>query len=104
MTTTAGDPMLELEYPKAFAEAFASTMPVDSKRFRYLHLSGGMVERDQEKSLWMKGSMRKIKVGDYCSFVTPCAQIAVRMIRGKLPNVLTLRRAEEKFKCLNSPR
>ncbi|KAI4624664.1 hypothetical protein J4E83_004340 [Alternaria metachromatica] len=61
MTTTAGDPMLELEYPKAFAEAFASTMPVDSKRFRYLHLSGGMVERDQEKSLWMKGSMRKIK-------------------------------------------
>ena len=94
--------MLELEYPKAFAEAFASTMPVDSKPFRYLHLSGGMVERDQEKSLWMQGSMRKIKVGAYCSFVMPCAHVAVRVIRGKLPKVLTLRRAEEKFKCLNS--
>jgi hypothetical protein len=66
MTTTAGDPLLELDYPRAFAEAFASTMPVGAKPFRYLHLSGGMVERDQERSLWMKGSMRKIKVSDYC--------------------------------------
>lgn len=65
MTTTAGNPVLELEYPKAFAEAFASTMPVGAKPFRYLHLSGGMVERDQDRSLWMKGSMRKTKVGDY---------------------------------------
>lgn len=64
MTTTAGNPVLELEYPKAFAEAFASTMPVGAKLFRYLHLSGGMVERDQDRSLWMKGSMRKTKVGD----------------------------------------
>ncbi|CAN9133670.1 unnamed protein product [Alternaria alternata] len=61
MTTTAGNPVLELEYPKAFAEAFASTMTVGAKPFRYLHLSGGMVERDQDRSLWMKGSMRKTK-------------------------------------------
>jgi hypothetical protein len=100
MTTTAGDPLLELEYPRAFAEAFASTMTVGSKRFRYLHLSGGMVERDQEKSLWMKGSVRKTKVGDSCSVVRPRAYIAARANRNELSEVLTLRRAEEKFKCL----
>jgi hypothetical protein len=62
MTTTAGDPLLELEYPKAFADAFMSTMAKSGNRFRYLHLSGGMVERDQNRTLWMKSSMRKIKV------------------------------------------
>ncbi|KAF1833672.1 hypothetical protein BDW02DRAFT_569761 [Decorospora gaudefroyi] len=61
MTTTAGDSMLELEYPKAFADAFASTMVNDTKRFRYLHISGAMVERDQTRTLWLKSSMRKIK-------------------------------------------
>jgi hypothetical protein len=62
MTTTAGDPLLELEYPRAFAEAIMSTMVEDKNKFRYLHLSGGMVERDQSRALWIKSSMRKIKV------------------------------------------
>jgi hypothetical protein len=62
MTTTAGDPALELEYPKAFAEAFILTMVNGRKRFRYLHVSGAMVERDQNRVLWLKSSVRKIKV------------------------------------------
>lgn len=62
MTTTAGDPTLELEYPRAFADAVAPGLASCGKRFRYLHLSGALVERDQEKSLWMKGGVRKTKV------------------------------------------
>lgn len=62
MTTTAGDPVLELEYLRAFADAIAPSLASREKRFRYLHLSGAMVERDQKKSLWMKASVRKTKV------------------------------------------
>jgi hypothetical protein len=62
MTTTAGDPVLELQYPKAFAEAIMPTLPKVGKRFRYLHLTGAMVERDQARSLWLKSDVRKIKV------------------------------------------
>lgn len=62
MTTTAGDPTLELEYPRAFVEALAPTLQSHEKRFRYVHLSGGMVERDQMRSLWVKSGVRKIKV------------------------------------------
>lgn len=62
MTTTAGDPVLELQYPKAFATAFAPTLSRHGKAFRYLHLSGAMVEQDQNKALWMAPTMRKIKV------------------------------------------
>ncbi|KAF1940290.1 hypothetical protein EJ02DRAFT_495068 [Clathrospora elynae] len=63
MTTTSGDLVLEVEYPKAFAKAFASMMTNDGRRFRYVHISGAMVERDQSRTLRLKGSMRKIKEG-----------------------------------------
>lgn len=53
---------MELEYPRAFADAIAPNIASDAKRFRYLHLSGAMVERDQGKALWMKAKVRKIKV------------------------------------------
>lgn len=62
MTTTAGDSFLELDYPSAFAKAFAPTVQINGKRFRYVHLSGGMVERDQTRALWVKSGVRKIKV------------------------------------------
>jgi hypothetical protein len=64
MTTTAGDPVLELEYPKAFANAFAPTLTKHGKRFRYMHITGAMVERDPNKTLWMKSTVRKTKVCD----------------------------------------
>lgn len=62
MTTTAGDPVLELDYPLAFANAFAPSVAKNDQRFRFLHVTGGMVERDQTKSLWLKSSVRKVKV------------------------------------------
>lgn len=62
MTTTAADPLLELAYPRAFASAIAPSIADRAKRFRYLHLSGALVERDQNKMLWMKANMRKTKV------------------------------------------
>jgi hypothetical protein len=62
MTTTAGDPTLELQYPKAFANAIAPTLTKDNKHFRYVHLTGAMVERDQTRALWLKSDVRKTKV------------------------------------------
>jgi hypothetical protein len=45
MTRPAVDPKLELEYPKAFAEAFAGPLKEQNKVFRYVHVTGAMVER-----------------------------------------------------------
>lgn len=59
MGTTAGNRTLEVHYPLAFGNAFSKTL---TKSFRYIHLSGATTERDQEKSLWFKGEMRKMKV------------------------------------------
>ena len=62
MGTTAGDEVLEYDYPVAFGNAFSKTLATSKKAFRYLHLSGAVTERDQERALWFKGNMRKIKV------------------------------------------
>lgn len=59
MGTTAGDRALEVDYPLAFGDALSKTL---EKKFRYIHLSGATTERNQEKPLWFKGEMRKIKV------------------------------------------
>jgi hypothetical protein len=84
MTTTAGDPLLELEYPRAFAEAFMSTMVEDKNKFRYLHLSGGMVERDQSRALWIKSSMRKIKVCSLSQAVrNPSGRKVLTLVQGQ---------------------
>ena len=62
MGTTAGDKVLEFDYPLAFGNAFSKTLAGQRKKFRYVHLSGGTTERDQEKPLWFKQDMRRIKV------------------------------------------
>jgi hypothetical protein len=74
MTTTSGNSVLELHYPKAFAEAIMPTLPKADKRFRYVHLTGATVERDQERPLWLKSGVRKIKVCRYlfCSSTPLC--------------------------------
>ncbi|KAG0650055.1 hypothetical protein D0Z07_3522 [Hyphodiscus hymeniophilus] len=61
MGTTAGDRALEHDYPVAFGSAFSKTLASSKKQFRYVHLSGAATERDQEKPLWFKGDMRKMK-------------------------------------------
>jgi hypothetical protein len=62
MGTTAGDKTLEIDYPLAFSNHFSRTLLVQNKKFRYIHLSGAATERNQERPLWFKGYMRKIKV------------------------------------------
>ena len=66
MGTTKANRELEVEYPRAFGQAMSSILGEregnGERKFRYVHLSGGMTERDQERSLWFKGDMRRMKV------------------------------------------
>ncbi|RDL41825.1 Uncharacterized protein BP5553_01804 [Venustampulla echinocandica] len=61
MGTTAGDKALEIDYPLAFGNAMSKTLPESKKKFRHVHLSGALTERNQERSLWFLGNMRKVK-------------------------------------------
>jgi hypothetical protein len=58
MGNTAGDRVLEVDYPLVFGDAFSRTL---EKKFRYIHPSGATTERNREKPLWFKGEMRKMK-------------------------------------------
>jgi len=60
MGTTAGDKSLEVDYPLAFGNAFSKTLS-ESKKFRYIYLSGAATERNQDRPLWFKSEMRKMK-------------------------------------------
>ncbi|KAF2685002.1 hypothetical protein K458DRAFT_301431 [Lentithecium fluviatile CBS 122367] len=49
-------------YILAFQEAFLQAMPVPRRnRFRYVLLSGALVEPDQNKTLWFMPAARKLK-------------------------------------------
>ncbi|KAJ6626250.1 hypothetical protein B0H10DRAFT_1906815 [Mycena sp. CBHHK59/15] len=63
MGTTAAIPELEIDYPLAFVRAFAPTISARQSPtpFRYLHLSGALVEQDQAKPLWFLSQRRKTK-------------------------------------------
>ncbi|OJJ68415.1 hypothetical protein ASPBRDRAFT_133507 [Aspergillus brasiliensis CBS 101740] len=60
---------VNIEYTMAAMEAFGTYLSSSSsveggegkKKFRFVYLSGGMSERDQSRSLWMAGEMRKIR-------------------------------------------
>lgn len=58
MGTTAAIPEIEIDYPVAFARAMTPRL---KKSFRYLHLSGVLAERDQEKRLLFLQGGRRIK-------------------------------------------
>jgi hypothetical protein len=62
MGTTKGDKVLEIDYPLSFGNAFSRGLTTQKKKFRYLHLSGALTERDQEKALAFKAGMRRRKV------------------------------------------
>lgn len=57
---------INVEYTMAAMRAFgthlSSLVEGRGKKFRFVYLSGGMSERDQSRSLWMAGEMRKIRV------------------------------------------
>ena len=60
--TYTGDTVVEIDYPLAFANAVASRIRVQKKRFRYVHLGGGLTESDQEKPLWFYQTARRVRV------------------------------------------
>lgn len=62
MGTYNGDVVVEVEYPLAFAKAFATTLPSSTGKFRYVHLGGALTERDQEKHLWYLQTARRARV------------------------------------------
>jgi hypothetical protein len=64
MGSTVGNPVLEIDYLLAFAKAFAKTLPAHKKKFRYLYVSGAVVETDQEKPLWFFRDARRVRVRD----------------------------------------
>ncbi|KAJ7696585.1 hypothetical protein B0H17DRAFT_1158660 [Mycena rosella] len=61
MGTTDAIPELEIDYPLAFARAFSPTLVGHRRKFRYLHTSGVLAEKDQIKSLLFLQEGRRIK-------------------------------------------
>ena len=94
MGTTAGDKALEFDYPVAFGNAFSKTLETSKHKFRYLHLSGAATERDQEKPLWFKQDMRRIKVSLSNSVPIP----------SNIHQYLMLSRELRSLKCSTLPR
>jgi hypothetical protein len=62
MGTVKGDKVLEIDYPLSFGNAFSKVLATQKTKFRYLHLSGKMAERDQKKSLAYLADFRRMKV------------------------------------------
>ncbi|KAJ6615476.1 hypothetical protein B0H10DRAFT_2220325 [Mycena sp. CBHHK59/15] len=61
MGTTAAVREVEIDYPLAFANAFAPTLAAQQKPFRYIHCSGRLAEKDQTKPLLFLQEGRRIK-------------------------------------------
>lgn len=70
MGTVKGDKVLEIDYPLSFGNAFSKRLAMQKRKFRYLHLSGKMAERDQMKPLAFLTAFRRMKVIVY-SFTNP---------------------------------
>jgi hypothetical protein len=88
MEMTVGDRTLEVDYPLAFGDAFSKTL---EKRFRYIHLSVATTGRNQEKPLWFKGEMRKMKVRKFLIIVL-VALLAIHREKPKITCSVSLQR------------
>jgi len=62
MGTTDAIKELEIDYPVAFAKAFAPSLATRQTPFRYMHCSGRLAEKDQTKKLYFLQEGRRIKV------------------------------------------
>lgn len=58
----AATDQVELGYPLAFAAAMKSILTENKPPFRYMHVSGVLAEKDQEKPLWFLQEGRRKKV------------------------------------------
>lgn len=59
---------MTLDYTRVAAGAFSDLCKEKNsnnevKKFRFIYFSGGLAERDQERSLWLSGGFRKVRVG-----------------------------------------
>jgi hypothetical protein len=56
--------LLAFTYPQAFLDAFARiSSEKDLPGFKFVSLSGALVEKDQSRSLWFLDQERKVRVG-----------------------------------------
>ena len=51
----SGEKVLTIDYTLAFGNSFPNTVIETEKTFRYVHLSRGLIEKDQDKSLCFLG-------------------------------------------------
>jgi hypothetical protein len=61
MGTTEARQDIEIDYPLAFCNAIAPVVARQGKTFRYIHTSGRLAERDQERCLLFLSEGRRIK-------------------------------------------
>jgi hypothetical protein len=55
--------LLAITYPKAMLDTFARSYSLEEqRRFRFVCLSGALVERDQNKTMWFLENERKLRV------------------------------------------
>jgi hypothetical protein len=55
--------LLAFTYPQAFLDAFARiSSEKDLPGFKFVSLSGALVEKDQSRSLWFLDQERKVRV------------------------------------------
>ncbi|RAL03288.1 putative nucleoside-diphosphate-sugar epimerase [Aspergillus ibericus CBS 121593] len=54
---------INIEYTMAAIRAFDKYLAPDTpgKKFRFVYISGGMAERDQNRTLWVAGGLRKVR-------------------------------------------
>lgn len=61
--TYTWDPVVELEYPRAFQTALLTALDRDqAKTFRYVYLGGAFTEQNQDKVLWFYALGRRVRV------------------------------------------
>lgn len=62
--TYTWDPVVELEYPRAFQTALVRALDRDraTKTFKYVYLGGAFTEQDQDKVLWFYTQGRRVRV------------------------------------------
>lgn len=60
MGTYDGNPVVEIQYPTAFAHAFLKgKREKNGKKFHFVFLRGAYTVEDQERSLWFMSTARK---------------------------------------------
>lgn len=69
--THDGSRVVNFDYPMTFQTSFARALKAyqDNPHFRYIYLSGGLVEQDQNKTLFFYNDSRKIRVRRAFSFL-----------------------------------